>query len=119
MPSKLRIISRSGGGYPRLPQYREKPRNLYSNFLHPITGQWGQDHASVGALGDSFYEYLLKEWLRSGKADKLSKKIFDEAVEGIEEKLLQVSSQGQMYLADASVQVSEYLISKDHFYYNN
>jgi hypothetical protein len=23
----------------------------------------------VGALGDSFYEYLLKEWLRSGKRD--------------------------------------------------
>ena len=76
------------------------PKNLYPNFLHPITGQWGQDHSSVGALGDSFYEYLLKEWLRSGKADGLSKKMFDEAVFGIEQKLLQYSSQGQTYLAD-------------------
>jgi hypothetical protein len=27
----------------------------------------------VGALGDSFYEYLLKEWLRSGKRDTVAK----------------------------------------------
>ena len=33
------------------------------------SGKWGQQHTSVGALGDSFYEYLLKEWLRSGKRD--------------------------------------------------
>jgi len=76
------------------------PKNLYPNFLHPMTGQWGQDHSSVGALGDSFYEYLLKEWLRSGKSCRLSKKMFDEAVFGIEQKLLQYSSQGQLYLAD-------------------
>ena len=27
----------------------------------------------MGALGDSFYEYLLKEWLRSGKRDTVAK----------------------------------------------
>jgi len=81
--------------------YKKKlPKNLYPNFLHPLTGHWGQDHSSVGALGDSFYEYLLKEWLRSGKADRLSKKMFDEAVFGIEQNLLQYSSHGQTYLAD-------------------
>jgi mannosyl-oligosaccharide alpha-1,2-mannosidase len=47
----------------------ERPKNLYPNYLHPKTGKWGQQHTSVGALGDSFYEYLLKEWLRSGKRD--------------------------------------------------
>ena len=33
----------------------------------------------MGALGDSFYEYLLKEWLRSGKTDNVAKDMFDEA----------------------------------------
>ena len=47
----------------------ERPKKLYPNYLHPKTGKWGQQHTSVGALGDSFYEYLLKEWLRSGKRD--------------------------------------------------
>ena len=48
----------------------ERPKKLYPNYLHPKTGKWGQQHTSVGALGDSFYEYLLKEWLRSGKRDQ-------------------------------------------------
>ena len=47
----------------------ERPKKLYPNYLHPKTGKWGQEHTSLGALGDSFYEYLLKEWLRSGKRD--------------------------------------------------
>merc|ERR1711915_158673 len=64
------------------------------------TGQWGEDHSSVGALGDSFYEYLLKEWIRTGKTDHFSKKMFYEAVEGIEEKLLHYSKKDEPYLAE-------------------
>jgi hypothetical protein len=28
---------------------------------------------SMGSYGDSFYEYLLKEWIRTNKTDTLSK----------------------------------------------
>lgn len=31
---------------------------LYPNFLNPKTGSWGSKHISLGALGDSFYEYV-------------------------------------------------------------
>jgi mannosyl-oligosaccharide alpha-1,2-mannosidase len=68
----------------------ERPKKLYPNYLHPKTGKWGQQHTSVGALGDSFYEYLLKEWLRSGKRDEQAKGMFDEAAKDIEEQLIQV-----------------------------
>lgn len=37
-------------------------------------------HHSVGALGDSFYEYLLKSWLQSGKKDTDAKKLYDDSV---------------------------------------
>ncbi len=47
----------------------DRPKGLYPNYISPKTGKWGQSHTSMGALGDSFYEYLLKEWLRSGKRD--------------------------------------------------
>jgi len=77
-----------------------RPRNLYPNFVNPFTGQWGEDHSSVGALGDSFYEYLLKEWIRTGKTDHFSKKMFDEAVEGIKEKLLHYSKKDELYIAE-------------------
>ena len=55
----------------------ERPKTLYPNYLNPKTGKWGQQHTSVGALGDSFYEYLLKEWLRSGNTDKEAKRLFE------------------------------------------
>jgi len=79
---------------------KDKPKKLYPNQISPSTGQWGQDHSSVGAHGDSFYEYLLKEWLRSGKSDELSKGMYDEAVINIEQMLMQNSSEGLTYLAD-------------------
>ena len=35
---------------------------------------------SLGALGDSFYEYLLKAWILSGKKDITARNMYDEAV---------------------------------------
>jgi len=78
----------------------DRPGRLYPNYLHPKTGKWGQMHTSVGALGDSFYEYLLKEWLRSGKLDTQAKEMFDEAAKDIEEKLVLTSASGLTYIAE-------------------
>ncbi|PKU45832.1 mannosyl-oligosaccharide -alpha-mannosidase ia [Limosa lapponica baueri] len=39
------------------------------------------DHVSIGGLGDSFYEYLLKAWLMSDKTDEEGKKMYYEAVQ--------------------------------------
>lgn len=39
------------------------------------------DHTSVGGLGDSFYEYLLKAWLMSDKTDTEARKTYDDAIE--------------------------------------
>lgn len=39
------------------------------------------DHVSIGGLGDSFYEYLIKSWLMSDKRDSEAKKMYDDALE--------------------------------------
>lgn len=39
------------------------------------------DHVSIGGLGDSFYEYLIKSWLMSDKKDSEAKKMYDDALE--------------------------------------
>lgn len=39
------------------------------------------DHVSVGGLGDSFYEYLIKSWLMSAKTDMEAKTMYYEALE--------------------------------------
>jgi Glycosyl hydrolase family 47 len=50
-----------------------RPYNLYPDFMNPRKGTWFPGHMSLGSCGDSFYEYLIKEWLRSGRQDILSK----------------------------------------------
>eukprot|EP00039_Didymoeca_costata_P019723 m.338677 g.338677 ORF g.338677 m.338677 type:complete len:734 (-) comp18502_c0_seq1:111-2312(-) len=78
---------------------------LYPNFLHPNTGRWGSAHISVGALGDSFYEYLLKMWVfRGGRAkdsDLEGRKPYDSAMRPIMDKLVFKSSKSQLtYVAE-------------------
>ncbi|KAK1889358.1 Mannosyl-oligosaccharide 12-alpha-mannosidase IA [Dissostichus eleginoides] len=101
----------------------DKPQGLYPNYLNPNSGQWGQHHVSVGGLGDSFYEYLLKAWLMSDKTDEEAKKMYYDAlqvthththaaaitytdvissirVKAIETNLMRKSSGGLTYIAE-------------------
>lgn len=38
-------------------------------FISPVTGNFTARRVSFGALGDSYYEYLLKLWLLQGRTD--------------------------------------------------
>uniref|UniRef100_A0A8C5NX35 alpha-1,2-Mannosidase n=1 Tax=Jaculus jaculus TaxID=51337 RepID=A0A8C5NX35_JACJA len=58
------------------------------------------DHVSVGGLGDSFYEYLIKSWLMSAKTDMEAKTMYYEALEAIETYLVNVSPEGLTYIAE-------------------
>uniref|UniRef100_A0A7M4G250 alpha-1,2-Mannosidase n=2 Tax=Crocodylus porosus TaxID=8502 RepID=A0A7M4G250_CROPO len=78
----------------------EKPQGLYPNFLSPVTGNWVQHHVSIGGLGDSFYEYLIKSWLMSDKRDAEAKKMYDDALEAIEKHLVKKSAGGLTYIAE-------------------
>uniref|UniRef100_A0A915AN77 alpha-1,2-Mannosidase n=1 Tax=Parascaris univalens TaxID=6257 RepID=A0A915AN77_PARUN len=79
----------------------EKPEGLYPNYLNPKTGKWGQKHVSIGALGDSFYEYLLKSWILSSKRDNDAKRLYDDAIAAVEKHLLYFSKQSKLaYFAE-------------------
>ena len=51
--------------------------------------EWGPNF--FGARGDSYYEYLLKQWLLSGKKDERMRKRYHKAVEAIETHLVRRS----------------------------
>ncbi|XP_044064343.1 mannosyl-oligosaccharide 1,2-alpha-mannosidase IA isoform X1 [Siniperca chuatsi] len=78
----------------------EKPHGLYPNFLSPVSGNWVQHHVSIGGLGDSFYEYLIKSFLMSDKTDDDAKKMYYGALEAIEANLVQKSPGGLTYMAE-------------------
>uniref|UniRef100_A0A182N1H4 alpha-1,2-Mannosidase n=1 Tax=Anopheles dirus TaxID=7168 RepID=A0A182N1H4_9DIPT len=78
----------------------EKPKGLYPNYLNPKTGKWGQQHMSLGALGDSFYEYLLKAWIQSGQEDWEAREMYDEAMQAIIKHMVRSSPSGLTYVSD-------------------
>lgn len=38
------------------------------------------EQASLGGLGDSFYEYLIKSWVLSGKKDEQARSMYENAM---------------------------------------
>ncbi|KAM9798066.1 mannosyl-oligosaccharide 1,2-alpha-mannosidase IA isoform 1-T1 [Neosynchiropus ocellatus] len=78
----------------------EKPHGLYPNFLSPVSGNWVQHHVSIGGLGDSFYEYLIKSFLMSDKTDEGAKEMYYNALDAIEANLVQKSTGGLTYMAE-------------------
>lgn len=55
---------------------------------------------SLGALGDSFYEYLLKAWLQSGQTDGTAREMYDSAMKAIVEHMIRTSPGGLIYASD-------------------
>jgi len=59
--------------------------NLYPNLLSPTgDNDWELDGDSgVGAWSDSFYEYILKYWILTGKKNKIVKKWYQRTADAI------------------------------------
>jgi len=58
---------------------------------------------TLGAMGDSLYEYMLKTWLQGGMVEDNYRMMFDKAMDGIHAKLVQKSNpDGLTYVADSS-----------------
>ena len=67
---------------------------LYMNYVNPTTGIRGEDSISIGALGDSYYEYLIKSWVQSNGTDIQSRRMYDNAIDAIRKRLVQRSQSG-------------------------
>jgi len=79
----------------------EKHSGLYSVYVHPGTGQFTKRHITLGALGDSFYEYLLKYWIFTGKKEEKYRRMYDDATHNIIQNLVKRSSpSGLLYIAE-------------------
>ena len=66
---------------------------LYPTLIQNIQVRpsFANDEISIGAMGDSFYEYLLKLWLQGGKEETKYRRAYDRAMKGIMDKLIHIS----------------------------
>ena len=76
------------------------------NGLYPIKvslqdGSFTDSQITFGALGDSFYEYLLKTWLQGGRKETWLREMYDKAMDGVMDYLLLASDpSGLAFLGD-------------------
>ncbi|CAI5451552.1 unnamed protein product [Caenorhabditis angaria] len=74
----------------------EKEDGLYSNYIDPKTGRFTGRQMSLGALGDSFYEYLIKSYVQTNKTDFQAKKMYWDVSEAIQKHMIRVSKKSQL-----------------------
>jgi len=79
----------------------EKPKGLYWNYMNVVDGSFSQNHVSIGAMGDSFYEYLIKAAIQLG--DKEARELYDEAMNAfVDNGLVKVSKPSNLlYIAES------------------
>lgn len=78
------------------PRYEEKVMKFYEHVrsmssldgLYANCYQQGHGSISLGADGDSFYEYLLKAWLQGGRKEAALWEMFNSAMDGMEKHML-------------------------------
>jgi mannosyl-oligosaccharide alpha-1,2-mannosidase len=74
---------------------------LWPIYFSAATGAITSSQITLGALGDSFYEYLLKTWLQGGQREPRLRRLYDEAMHGVHKRLLRESHPDRLaYIAE-------------------
>lgn len=60
-------------------------------FIHPDTGKFQGNLIRLGSRGDSYYEYLLKQYLQTNKQESIYSEMYQEALRGIKDRLIKKS----------------------------
>ena len=77
------------------------PDGLCPLFLDPNSGKFSGSQISLGAMGDSYYEYLIKLYLYSKKTEPQYLRMYTKSLQGILSKLVfQSSPSGLTYVAE-------------------
>eukprot|EP00588_Corethron_pennatum_P001611 CAMPEP_0194286482 /NCGR_PEP_ID=MMETSP0169-20130528/32653_1 /TAXON_ID=218684 /ORGANISM="Corethron pennatum, Strain L29A3" /LENGTH=577 /DNA_ID=CAMNT_0039032943 /DNA_START=313 /DNA_END=2046 /DNA_ORIENTATION=- len=81
-----------------------KPKDgLYPTRVSVRNGKvkFSNSEISFGAMGDSFYEYMLKIWLQGGQKESMYRTMYDESMDGMVNQLIQKSTPGGLtYIAE-------------------
>ncbi|GAB1607422.1 endoplasmic reticulum mannosyl-oligosaccharide 1,2-alpha-mannosidase-like isoform X1 [Argonauta hians] len=74
-----------------------KKDGLVPIFINAQTGKFRNTATiTIGARGDSYYEYLLKQWLQTGKTNNTFRDDYLEAIKGIKLHLLRESEPSKL-----------------------
>ncbi|CAF3343668.1 unnamed protein product [Rotaria socialis] len=93
---------------------QSKDDGLVPIFISPLTGQFSGGVVSFGARGDSYYEYLLKQWLQTGRKRSLFWDDWIESIEGVRKHLWHVAYPEKFYFVGELIGMSTFSPKMDH-----
>jgi len=74
---------------------------LWPIYVNRVSGQSAGGSVTFGALGDSFFEYLLKIWVQGGRTEPEYLADYENAMDGLHQLIVQRSSPSRLvYLGD-------------------
>lgn len=92
------------------------PDGLLPIFIYADTGSFRGENIRLGSRGDSYYEYLIKQYLQTSEEEPLYRDMWNESLEGIKKHLLTYSKRASLtVLAERQDGLSKPLTPKmDH-----
>ncbi|CEH14737.1 1, 2-alpha-mannosidase [Ceraceosorus bombacis] len=61
-------------------------------FINPRSGKFVLSDVRLGSRGDSYYEYLAKQWLITNRTEDVYRDMYDRAMSGIKKNLVKQST---------------------------
>ncbi|KAJ3801097.1 glycoside hydrolase [Lentinula aff. detonsa] len=90
------------------------PHNLVPIYISASQGTFKESEIRLGSRGDSYYEYLLKQYLQTAKTESIYRKMYMDSMQGIHDELVQMTPTRNMtYIAEL---VPKNWFSGDHDY---
>uniref|UniRef100_A0A5K3FNI3 alpha-1,2-Mannosidase n=1 Tax=Mesocestoides corti TaxID=53468 RepID=A0A5K3FNI3_MESCO len=76
--------------------------NHFRTHVSPTKRSFCNTRVTVSGEGDSFFEYLLKEWLRTNKTDRKARELYDKTLDSFERlNIIRTSRAGSLYITDS------------------
>lgn len=93
----------------------ERHDGLCEMFINPNTGMFREGSTiTLGARADSYYEYLLKQWLQTGKTINWLRDDYNKSVTAMEKHLIKKSEPNKLTFIGELLQGTSYSPKMDH-----
>ncbi|PKX95703.1 glycoside hydrolase family 47 protein [Aspergillus novofumigatus IBT 16806] len=67
-------------------------------YIYPDSGNFRGDNIRLGSRGDSYYEYLIKQYLQTSKQEPIYKELWDESLMGVRKHLIAYTKNAQLMI---------------------
>ncbi|KAI8902833.1 glycoside hydrolase [Globomyces pollinis-pini] len=94
---------------------QDRPDGLVPVYIQPETGYFSSNDIRLGSRGDSYYEYLAKQWLLTNFTETKYLTEFRESVNGIRKRLLYMSHPNELlFIGETTLSTKQLSTKMDH-----